>query len=61
MLDHGSTRVDSADSGSDAELVALGTSEIDADYVDTYCASVVGFAFPDLLGCLPRLKSIGPH
>jgi hypothetical protein len=35
--------------------------EIDANYVDTQSASVVGFAFTELLGFrpLPRLKNIG--
>nr|WP_228717521.1 Tn3 family transposase [Allosaccharopolyspora coralli] len=36
-------------------------AEIDANYVDTHGASVVGFAFTELLGfrLLPRLKNIG--
>ena len=38
-------------------------AEIDANYVDTHGASVVGFAFTHLLGfrLLPRLKNIGAH
>lgn len=37
------------------------TAEIEANYVDTHGASVVGFAFCELLGfrLLPRLKNIG--
>ncbi|MDT0304984.1 Tn3 family transposase [Streptomonospora wellingtoniae] len=37
-------------------------AEIEADYVDTHGASVIGFAFTELLGfrLLPRLKNIGP-
>jgi TnpA family transposase len=36
-------------------------AEIDSNYVDTHGASVVGFAFTELLGfrLLPRLKNIG--
>lgn len=36
-------------------------AEIEANYVDTHGASVVGFAFTELLGfrLLPRLKNIG--
>ncbi|WSY64894.1 Tn3 family transposase [Nocardia sp. NBC_00881] len=36
-------------------------TEIEANYADTHGASVVGFAFTELLGCrlLPRLKNIG--
>jgi TnpA family transposase len=36
-------------------------AEIDTQYVDTHGASIVGFAFTELLGfrLLPRLKSIG--
>ena len=36
-------------------------AEIEANYVDTHGASVVGFAFTHLLGfrLLPRLKNIG--
>lgn len=36
-------------------------AEIEASYVDTYGASVVGLAFIELLGfrLLPRLKNIG--
>lgn len=36
-------------------------AEIDTSYVDTHGASVVGFAFTELLGfrLLPRLKKIG--
>ena len=39
----------------------LTSAEIDRNYVDTHGASVVGFAFADLLGfrLLPRLKNIG--
>jgi hypothetical protein len=39
----------------------LTSAEIDRNYVDTHGASVIGFAFPDLLGfrLLPRLKNIG--
>jgi Tn3 transposase DDE domain len=39
----------------------LTSAEIDRDYVDTHGASVVGFAFADLVGfgLLPRLKNIG--
>ncbi|WP_369245351.1 Tn3 family transposase [Streptomyces sp. R41] len=34
---------------------------IESNYVDTHCASVVGFAFTELLNfrLLPRLKNIG--
>ncbi|GAA1129187.1 Tn3 family transposase [Arthrobacter flavus] len=37
------------------------TAEIEANYVDTHGASIVGFAFTELLGfkLLPRLKNIG--
>jgi len=36
-------------------------AEIDSNYVDTHGASLVGFAFTELLGfkLLPRLKNIG--
>jgi hypothetical protein len=36
-------------------------ADIDANYVDTHGASVIGFAFTELLGfrLLPRLKNIG--
>jgi TnpA family transposase len=39
----------------------LTSAEIDRNYVDTHGASVVGFAFADLLGfkLLPRLKNLG--
>nr|WP_281166905.1 Tn3 family transposase [Actinopolyspora halophila] len=37
------------------------TAEVEANYVDTHGASLVGFAFTELLGfrLLPRLKNIG--
>lgn len=40
----------------------LTSAEIDRNYVDTHGASVVGFAFADLLGfrLLPRLKTRAP-
>ena len=39
----------------------LTSAEIDRNYVDTHGASIVGFAFAELLGfrLLPRLKHIG--